>query len=469
MEPKLFVGYVRRSGGRALVVLGHHADAAPPPGFAVRATSLGAPVAVELQLPAPHALLDPHLRRERVLPIRIVLGPIPHPYLRIEVCLGNAVVTATEVDVIPDALPQEGFVVAAATCFYDYFAGGASSYGTALRLGRWFGKPGLAILAGDNLYMDVAPDQRALDDPWEEVAIRYARYFNYGAYADAIGGQPTIVTWDDHELWNNYPEAQPHLSRSWTAPSRAAYGDAARAGIERFQAPLNPTAKRGGFQFDVAPLSFYVADGRTERTPVCDAVPRMMAPADLAGAIAWLRNLRGPGVFVFGQPLWMEKGDFRDWNPPAFEAEYAALWSAIADAPYDVMILTGDVHHSRVLALSIRGRDVYEVVTSPAVHIPTIWTIGLGTYGNQDHGTVEYPGAIEVDPRVTVGPSLDLRRPLLFGHAQPNTLAFLSFRPAGPERVDVSVAFVDHATGDVAPSIGGGACLATPAFSLRKR
>lgn len=469
MEPKLLIGYVRSTGGRALVLLGNYDGAAAPPNLIVRASSLGVPVPTVVTAPAPNADFDPPLRRQRVLPLRVDIGPVPTRYLRVEVVVGGLVAVATEVEVIPDTLSPEGFTVAAATCFYDYFAGGASSYGTALRLGRWFGKTGLAILAGDNMYMDVAPDQRSLDDPYEEAAIRYAKYFAYGAYPDAIGGQPTIVTWDDHELWNNYPEFQPHLSRTWTAAKRTKYADAALAGIERFQAPLNPPGVGLGYRFDVAPLSFYVADLRTGRTPRAPVDRAMLSPVELADVLDWLRTLKGPGVLVLGQPLWIEKGDRKDWQPPAFGAEYAALWKALADAPYDVMILSGDVHHSRALALRIRGRQVFEVVTSPAVHIPTIWSIGLGTYGTQDHGTVEYPGAVEVDPSITVGPELDSQGAFLFGHAQPNTLAFLNFRPAGADRVDVSLAFVDHRSGDIAPSITGGACYGAPLFSLRKR
>lgn len=466
MEPKLLVGYVRSTGGRALVLLGHYDGAAAPANLVVRATSMGAPVPTVVTAPPPDPAFDPALRRQRVLPLCVDVGPVPNRYLRIEVVVGGLVAVATEVEVIPDALPPEGFTVAAATCFYDYFAGGAASYGTALRLDRWFGKTGLAILAGDNLYMDVAPDQRSLDDPYEEAAVRYAKYFVYGAYPDAIGGQPTVVTWDDHELWNNYPEFQPHLSRTWTAGRRKGYSDAAIAGIARFQAPLNPPGVGGSFQFDVAPLSFFVVDLRTGRTPHAPVDRSMLSKAELDAIVDWLRNLKGPGVLVTGQPLWIEKGDWRDWNPPAFEAEYAALWSAIAAAPYDVMILSGDVHHSRALALRVGGRDVYEVVTSPAVHIPTKLSTATGSYATQDTDPVDYPGTVEVDPSVMAAPEM---RAFLFGHAEPNTLAFLHFRPAGPDRIDVSLAFVDHRTGDIAPSISGGPCRAAPAFSLRKR
>lgn len=469
MEPKLLVGYLRSTGGRALVLVGHWDGAVKPPNLGVRASSMGVAVPVLVTEPPPDPDLDPHLRRQRVLPLRVEIGPIPNGYVRIEVVVGGLVATATEVAVIPDTLPPEGFTVAAATCFYDYFAGGAASYGTALRLGRWFGKTGLAILAGDNLYMDVAPDQRSLDDPFEEAAVRYAKYFVYGAYPDAIGGQPTIVTWDDHELWNNYPEFQPHLSRTWSDASRTRYADAALAGIERFQAPLNPPGVGGAFQFEITPLSFFVADLRTGRTPRDRAGRSMLSVAELDAMVRWLRGLRGPGVLVVGQPLWIEKGDWRDWNPPAFEAEYAALWSALAAAPYDVLVLSGDVHHSRALALRVGGREVFEVVTSPAVHIPTKWSTATGSYDTQDRDPVAYPGAVEVDPSLMIAPELDPRGALLFGHAEPNTLAFLHFRPAGPDRVDVSLAFVDHRTGDVAPSISGGSCYRAPAFSLRKR
>jgi hypothetical protein len=62
------------------------------------------------------------------------------------------------------------------SCYYDYFHRGtmvvSAAYEIAQRERVAFG-----MLVGDNLYLDVAPDQRAYSDAFKETAERYTQYF----------------------------------------------------------------------------------------------------------------------------------------------------------------------------------------------------------------------------------------------------------------------------------------------------
>ena len=43
----------------------------------------------------------------------------------------------------------------------------------------------------------------------------YVRHFWRSGYADVLGYLPTFTMWDDHEFWNDYPERQAQLMRTW--------------------------------------------------------------------------------------------------------------------------------------------------------------------------------------------------------------------------------------------------------------
>ncbi|HKU41636.1 MAG TPA: hypothetical protein VJR89_25940, partial [Polyangiales bacterium] len=100
----------------------------------------------------------------------------------------------------------------------------------------------------------------------------------------------------------------------------------------------------------------------------------------------------------------------------------------------DVLVISGDVHHSRVLQIGFSdtaNRNVYEFITSPACHIPQ-----SGGF-EQDRGDLSrVPGAAE-----NTGQSLSAR--YFFGTDTPNTFGLLRFVPLGNE-VRVGASFVDY-------------------------
>jgi hypothetical protein len=346
----------------------------------------------------------------------------------------------------PTSMPAEGFSFVASSCYYDYRFHQQENYRNTIldaKRGHWFGtSPLFALLMGDNLYLDVVPRQREykLDGVFETVK-EYRRYLVKSRYAFALGEVPLFTTWDDHEFWNNYPERQFHLSR--TKRRRREYMDAGKACLDLFQASLNPAPICPGtrsYRFEAPGVSFFVADTRSERTPFDKGRGRMFSAAELAEIVRWCRELDRPGVLVLGQPLWMMEGGKSDYNPPDFRHEYATIWKAIVDAPWDVLVMSGDVHFSRLVSIRTPGqRIVHELVSSPACHIPTVFTIALGSYRDQDQGEVHAPLARKVR-----GKTYQLDR-YYFGTDSQNSIAQVHMRPARGGAVSVSCAFVDIA------------------------
>lgn len=343
---------------------------------------------------------------------------------------------------LPAALPAEGLAVAASSCHYDYFNTSTNAL-ASFRAVQKRERVAFRLLLGDNLYLDVAPDQRRFSDGYEETAHRYARYWAQGDYGELLSACASSTTWDDHEFWNNYPERQPHLSRSWES-RRAQYEAAAQEGIALFQLPLNPPPTRPGgrcHRFSVPPLHVFVADTRTSRTRCRDQLPRLMDDEDLAALERWLTDaaMRGPRVLVLGQPLFLSEGTplGMDWNPPAFKAQYQRILRAIDDSPWDVLVVSGDVHFSRLIEHQAPGarHPVREFVSSPMCHVPTVGSIlKHGLWGAD---LVMGRDAVEAPP---VG-----RTRWYFGTDVPCGFGVLRFTPVG-EAISVDAMFIDALT-----------------------
>jgi len=349
--------------------------------------------------------------------------------------------------------PGETLKVVVASCYYDYFHRDAAYRATLESV--WCKDAVFKFLVGDNLYLDVAPDQRDITGGYRETVARYLRHFWHSGYADVLGRLPTFATWDDHEFWNNYPERQCHLSRT-SGSDRKDYIRAGTECLRFFQAILNADLSPNdnlSYRIDNTPVvSFFAADVRSARTRFEDSPPRMMPDAALSTFEAWANSLTRPGVLVIGQPLWIKEGDGTDYRPPNFADQYERIWRAIAAAPHDILIVSGDVHHSRILEIGLTDtRVVYEFVTSPACHVPTVGSIISGDYGSQDRGKVEGPELVSVG--TNHGPALKPRLlRYLFGTSVPNTLGVLQFLSLPTGKVSVGCTFLDSLAQMPAPA-----------------
>ena len=74
-------------------------------------------------------------------------------------------------------------------------------------------RPIFKVLMGDQLYADVwAPLPNTLP---EGLAHKYERYWGDDAYRELLGACPTLVSCDDHEFWNDFPQPQIQVPLSW--------------------------------------------------------------------------------------------------------------------------------------------------------------------------------------------------------------------------------------------------------------
>jgi hypothetical protein len=225
-------------------------------------------------------------------------------------------------------MPPTGLSMLVGSCYYDYFQRGTMVVGAAYEIVQRE-RVAFGMLVGDNLYLDVAPDQRAYSDAFKETAERYTQYFYRSPYHQLLSVCPSLTTWDDHEFWNNYPDSQIHLSRSWSW-NAAEYDQAAQEAISIFQEPLNPPPIRPGsrcFTFNIPPLHVFVADTRSRRQKYQGAVSEMMPSADFNALLVWLTDptLHGPRMLVLGQPFFVSTGGMFDRNPPDFTTQYQQL------------------------------------------------------------------------------------------------------------------------------------------------
>lgn len=357
---------------------------------------------------------------------------------------------SVHVRTFPTQLPREGLSVAVATCYYEAF-GRDKDYLRLLHAAPGFGKLSAKLLLGDNIYVDVGRAPAHNRSGAEETIGRYLQYYWRSGYADVLSYLPTFCLWDDHELWNNFPEWQIHLARSMDVGGRDAYKKAGLAALRLFQAALNPPpAARAGlsYRFEIPPVSCFALDLRAGRSIMKTDKPHMTSEAELAAFERWAAGLKAPGIAMFGQPLWIDRGNWMDYQPPDFAAEYARIWRALTDAPYDVLVLSGDVHHSRLLEIEAGpGRRVWELVTSPACMIPTIESIAAGAFDVQDRGKLtfplQFPGDAARAPRL---------RAYHCGTDDNNSIAMMRLAPAEAGAIEVSAAFLDLITKQVCAS-----------------
>ena len=417
---------------RALVLA---RDAAAPPSVTVTEVASGKQVPCAVRVGAPAgSLLAPGLAARKLQALHVVASGLQSA-TRYRVTASTASAReAVEVTTLPRALPPEGLTVAVATCYFDDYRrdGWLARALTTPHSGQL---PALQIWAGDNLYLDVPPAAVA-DRPIAHTLDRYVRYFVDSDYARVRAIAPTLTTYDDHEYWNNYPQYVAWLTRSSDA-SWKGYRDAGLAATKLFQSAINPqTGGPGHYTVRIPPLELFVLDVRSFRSRDHVGPKQLLAPGALAALLDWAARLQGPGVLVLGQPLWIAAGNAFDRNVSWYTSEYQAIWRALRQAPYDVLVVSGDVHHSRVLRIGFAGapnRFVYEFVTSPACHIPKPLSV------HQDRGSLaEIPGKVE-------GSGQSLAAQAFFGTSAQQCIGLLRFVPQAHGEVTVGASFVDCA------------------------
>jgi hypothetical protein len=235
-------------------------------------------------------------------------------------------------------------------------------------------RPNLKIFCGDQVYLDDPVENFTLSfhsrkEMEDLFFLNYQRTWTqaglYSGFQKMLEDGANYFSADDHELWNNAPNRATLISDSWTEGGRKNWLDVAKPLYRIFQTSLSET------QFSVGNLSFLITDTRLDRT--ADRA-QFMTSQHLDVVVAWVRGLRGPGVLVIGQPVLTKKtnyltGSFGDWSLADYQ-QYATLAATLLSSTHSIVILTGDVHFSRVAACRINpgdqsGAELIEVISSP--------------------------------------------------------------------------------------------------------
>ncbi|HEX7241151.1 MAG TPA: alkaline phosphatase D family protein, partial [Longimicrobiaceae bacterium] len=206
---------------------------------------------------------------------------------------------------IPGLLENESFNVLLVSCFHaDQDRNGLAGTVVSQLNGPY--QPHLTLMMGDQVYLDL-PVLENFPDSDIPLARKFEASYTRNwtdplAYAEVLRAAPAVATGDDHEYWNNFPHAAPHLMNTWTAEGRARWAAAARALFGAFQLP-QPEGWERAVELEVAPLSLFVMDTRTFRREDRSAV---LHPAVLAQLRAWAERVAREGKFgavLSGQSL----------------------------------------------------------------------------------------------------------------------------------------------------------------------
>ncbi|HEV8718368.1 MAG TPA: hypothetical protein VGX03_36810 [Candidatus Binatia bacterium] len=291
----------------------------------------------------------------------------------LELQVQNMVVAHGSVTTLPDHLPTVGeppFTVLLGSCFcrLQDEAGNVGNTFSGLPVGQ---RPELKIFCGDQVYLDA---QLNLPSRWpwphttsELEALFFENYLETWTQGGSPEGFRALLRQganyfisDDHEFWNNAPNFAPLIPETWSEQGKREWKKVALSLFRLFQTSTSTA------QLSVGSLSFLLIDTRINR----DADERnFMARDDGKTLKDWVQGLTAPGVLVLGQPLFAEQrgllGHAIDWGLPDYR-QYANLARILTASQKSILILTGDIHCSRIAHCRLPSQaELVEVISSP--------------------------------------------------------------------------------------------------------
>lgn len=267
-------------------------------------------------------------------------------------------------------------------------------------------RPDLTLLMGDQVYLDIPTLKNFPEDSAALLRIFESNYWKGwscfrqpqtrtgSAYGRVLAMAPWAAVPDDHEFWNNAPHRSPVVQNSWTEAGRKAWKTAALACLKAFQWPQRHLDGRAftpgdALVFDIPPLSFFLADTRSQRSAFTGAGSRTLSDTAWDQFEQWRRDLKKNnhyGVLLSGQPLLDEAAGFIEGRVADFTLPNYGDWprwsQALEELAEDGMhlLLTGDVHYGRVSDVSDRRRQsraFLEVIASP---MSLVQSVGVDTW-----------------------------------------------------------------------------------------
>ncbi|HSE37653.1 MAG TPA: hypothetical protein VLG74_10145 [Blastocatellia bacterium] len=260
-------------------------------------------------------------------------------------------------------------------------------------------KPHLTILSGDQVYLDLPTltdfrdDERWLAEKFERDYIENWR--GPDGYAHVLDAAPSVSIPDDHEYWNNFPHASPFIQNAWSNNGRERWRKAAQAMYRAFQLPY-PNNLGEAFILDVPPLSFFLADTRSDKDFDLEFT---MSEAEHQQLNDWVDRViaeKRLGVFVSGQSVFEDAigsiaGAIADYGLPNYKdfGRIMHTLQRLVDAGRPLICLTGDVHWGRIASaqdLNTGRTAITEIIASPSSLVTTVGADTIKEIGGFFHG-----------------------------------------------------------------------------------
>ena len=222
----------------------------------------------------------------------VIDGLLPRGRYRFELRLDGRVVSDAVATTLPERLPsldERPFTIMLGSCFARA-ADGAGNAGRAYAQLPADVQPDIKILCGDQVYLDQPTPEflvhtHTLDGLRERHLANYASAWDQtGGFRELLRAGGTYFSSDDHDFWNNAPNATVIARDTWSQDGRANWRDAARTMYDAFQRPID----RAPTTFTVGDLSVFVADTRLDRTEGTDA---FATDAQLSAIETWIHGL----------------------------------------------------------------------------------------------------------------------------------------------------------------------------------
>ena len=313
-------------------------------------------------------------------------GLLPDTLYTITVQVGNQSATL-ETRTLPSAVPTDldrWLNVLLVSCFYQA-EDRQGLAGIIISQLQSVARPHLTLLTGDQVYLDL-PTLKDFPDDVTWLAEKFEKDYALNwrgprGYTEVLAAAPSLSIPDDHEYWNNFPHPSPFIGNSLTPAGRDRWREAAQAMYAGFQLPY-PAQLGEPVRFEVAPLSFFVADTRSTKDPDRRFTMSEAAHQQMEQWVSDTIAQKQFGVFVSGQSLFRQAvgkiaGAVGDYELPNYD-DYGRILlrlQQLADAGRPALCLTGDVHWGRVvIATDIRtGRTVFaEIISSPVSLVTTV-------------------------------------------------------------------------------------------------
>lgn len=266
---------------------------------------------------------------------------------------------------LPSCLPLKGsgdaFTVALGSCFYEHRDGGraAAAYRALYERGGMSVQPDIAVLSGDQVYLDIGFDSLSPipKEIRERIASDYAHHWR--ALGSILSRGGTWMLPDDHEYWNDYPFFEspiPQLLALRLKHVREAWGDAAFDAVKNVQ--RSPVVESFMLGDD---LSVCFADLRSFRSE-----DGFLPEDSFQKLLKWASSRSCPSVLVLPQPLIVTRNKV-ERNLISYRDQYAELLGALGSVSHDIVVLTGDVHFGRIASVPIgtNGARLIEIISSP--------------------------------------------------------------------------------------------------------